>query len=81
MSVVLAPEIESRLSERAATAGISEDELANALIATALDIQGLASEDEIEAIREAIQAGQEGRERPFSEFIAEHRARYPDQPK
>jgi len=77
MGVTLSPEIAARLHERAASNGIDENEMANALLAAALDLEGLGSDSEADAIEEGLRAFADGRERSFAAFISEHRAKYP----
>src|SRR3989442_1262903 len=62
MGVTLMPDIAARLHESAARTGVNENEMANALLATALDLEGLGSETEIAAISEGLRACDEGRE-------------------
>ena len=80
MTLELAPETAARLRERASKAGVDERTFASHLLDTALDLQLLPDEDETALILEGLDACLQGREGPFSEFIAEHRARYPSVP-
>lgn len=78
MPITLPPETEARIQQIAFREGQDADALANAMLAEVLAQREWESEEDIAAVQEAWVAIQEGRERPFAEFMAEHRQRYPD---
>lgn len=75
MSITLEPETEAKLHETAAREGQGVDTLANALLAEILQQRERAFAEDVAAIQEGFDAVHQGRERPFEEFLAEHRAR------
>ncbi len=78
MTITLAPENEEKLRETAQREGQDADALANAMLAEVLAQRAREFEEDIAAVQEAWVAVREGRERPFAEFMAEHRQRFPD---
>jgi len=80
MTIILEPETEAKLRETAQREGQDADALANALLAEVLERKAREFAEEVAAIQEGLDAVREGRERPFEEFLAEHRARYPAAP-
>ncbi len=77
MTITLRPETEARLHAVAQREGQDMDTLVNQLLEEVLDLPGLSSIDDTEALREGLEAMETGRERPFDEFMADHRARNP----
>ena len=78
MTITLAPDNEAKLRETAQREGQDANALANAMLAEVLAQRTREFEEDIAAVQEAWVAVQEGRERPFAEFMAEHRQRFPD---
>jgi len=78
MTITLAPENEEKLREAALREGQDAAALANAILADVLAQRAQEFEEDIAAVQEAWVAVREGRERPFAEYMAEHRRRYPD---
>ena len=78
MTLNIAPETETRLREMAQREGQDVDTFTEALLTDALAERARQLTDDADAVREALQAVQEGRERPFTEFLAEHQARHPN---
>ena len=77
MAITLTPETEANLRETAWREGQDADALADAMLAEVLAQRAQESEEDIAAVQEAWVAVREGRERPFAEFMAEHRQRFP----
>lgn len=80
MTIVLTPETEMRLKEKALRAGQDVNVLADTLLSDALDDDpDELTEDEIAEIRAGIRRGYkaatEGRERPLSAYIADVQSR------
>ncbi len=78
MTVTLKPETEAKLRQTAQWEGQDVDTLADALLAEVLAQREREFEEDVVAVQEAWQAIKEGRERPFAEYLAERRLRYPD---
>lgn len=78
MAIVLKPETEEKLRQTAQREGQDVDILADALLAEVLAQREREFTEDVAAVQEAWTAVREGRERPFEEFFAEHRRRYPD---
>jgi hypothetical protein len=76
MTIVLEPETEARLRETAQRGGWDVNALANALLAEALEQKDSEFVETVAALQVGLEAVKEGRERPFEEFLAEHKARY-----
>jgi hypothetical protein len=71
MTISITPATEALLHQEAAQTGQEPDALADALLADALARAAQEREETIEGIKRGLQAGEEGRERPVSEYIAE----------
>ena len=78
MTVVLEPQMEAKLRELAFREGQDAQILANAWLAVSIAQHEQEFEDNVRAIQEGLYAADQGRVRPFEEFLAEHRQRYPD---
>ena len=76
MPIMLTPETEARLREKAIRDGQDVDTVAEAMLKYALEWEAQERDELIEAVRQSDQASAEGRERPFSEFVAEQRAKH-----
>ena len=76
MPIMLTPETEARLREKAARDGQDMDAVAESLLKYALEWEAQERAELIEAVRQSDQASADGRERPFSEFIAEQRVKH-----
>ena len=76
MTITLPPETETTLREQANREGLDVDTFANALLVEALEQKARDYAEAVRAIQEGLDAVQQGRERPFEEFLAEHQARY-----
>lgn len=77
MTITIVPENEEKLRETAAREGQDTDTFANALLAEVLAQREREFEEDIAAVQEAWTAIKEGRERPYSEFMAEMRQKHP----
>jgi hypothetical protein len=78
MAIVLKPETEEKLRQTAQREGQDVDILADALLAEVLAQREREFTEDVAAVQEAWTAVREGRERPFAEFMADHRRRFPD---
>ena len=78
MTITLKPETEERLRVTALREGQDADTLAETLLAEVLAQREEEFAEDIAAVQEAWTAIHEGRVRPFQEFLAEHRQRFPD---
>ncbi len=78
MAIVLKPETEEKLRQTAQWEGQDVDTLADALLAEVLAQRERKFTENVVAVQEAWAAVREGRERPFAEFMADHRRRFPD---
>ncbi len=76
MSITLSPETETRLRGKAQREGMDLNEVADALLAMALEWDARAQVEEVAAIQEGLASVDAGRTRPFAEFAAEMRAKY-----
>jgi hypothetical protein len=77
MTILLSPATEGLLKKQAVEQGASADDLANSILYGVLS-EGITGDlSDMEAIREAIEQEKQGRYRPFSEYVAEHQAKYP----
>jgi predicted transcriptional regulator len=76
MTLMLTPETEARLREKAEREGQDIHAVADALIAAALEWEAHERAEAIEGIRRGEQAAAEGRERPLAAFLAEQRAKH-----
>lgn len=76
MTLTLSPTTEARLAEQAIRDGVDPNELADRIMNLGLDWVELPDEDETAAIEEGMRACEEGRVRPFEEFVREHTAKY-----
>lgn len=78
MAITLKPETEEKLRQRAQWEGQDADALADALLADVLAQREREFSEDITSVQEAWGAIRQGRERPFTEFMADHRRRHPD---
>ena len=78
MAIVLKPETEEKLRQTAQWEGQDADTLADALLAEVLAQREREFAEDVAAVQEAWVAVREGRERPYQEFFADHRRRFPD---
>jgi len=78
MTITLKPETEEKLRKTAEWEGQDVDTLANLLLAEVLAQREQEHAEDIAAVEVAWQAVKEGRERPFSEYVAERRLNFPD---
>jgi predicted transcriptional regulator len=78
MSITLSPEVEAKLRDLAEKRGVDIEVYANALMNSVIEVDRQEYDETVTAIEEAMEDVREGRVRPYSEFIREHRARYPD---
>ncbi len=78
MTVTLTPEAETALRRTAQRTGQEPDLIVNRLLAEVLTQQEQELLVEVAAIQEGLDAIDQGRVRPFKEYMAEHRQRYPD---
>ena len=76
MPIMLTPETEARLREKAVRDGQDMDAVAESMLKYALEWEAQEQAELIEAICQSDQATAGGRERPFSEFVAEQRAKH-----
>jgi len=76
MPIMLTPETEARLREKAVRDGQDMNTVAEAMLKYALEWEALERAELIEAVRQSDQASAEGRERSLAEFIAEQRAKH-----
>lgn len=76
MTIVLTPDTEARLREKAEREGQDLNVVAEALIAAALDWEAQDRAEAIEGVRRADQAAAAGRERSLGAFIAEQRTKH-----
>jgi hypothetical protein len=75
-AIILEPETEARLRETAQREGWDVNALANALLTEALEQKDSELAETITALQEGFDAVSERRERPFEEFITEHKVIY-----
>ena len=80
MTITISRATESLLKKRAIEEGFSEDELADSILFRGLTADESNSLADVEAIREAIEQERQGKYRPFAEYVAEHKTRYPRHP-
>ena len=76
MTITLQPELEEKLRETAQREGVEVEALAHDLLIESLEQKTRVLTDDIAAVQEGIDALREGRERPFDEFLSEHRTRH-----
>lgn len=76
MAIVLTPQTEARLCEKARREGLDLDSLADALIASSLDWEERDLAEAIEGIKAGLKDEAEGRVRPLSAFQADLRTKY-----
>ena len=76
MTIVLSPEIEEKLKEKASREGGDINRVANEIISSTLDWERQEREDLIEAIRIADEAAAQGKVRPLAEVIQDKRAKF-----
>lgn len=77
MAITLTPETEAKLRETASREGQDADALADAMLAAVLAQRAQEFEEDIAAVQEGLDAIDQGRVRPFKDYIAEHRQRFP----
>ena len=78
MTITLAPEAETALRETAQRTGQEPDTIVSRLVLETLPQMEQEFMAEVAAIQEGLDAIDQGRVRPFEEFMAEHRRKYPD---
>lgn len=78
MTVILEPQTEAKLRELASREGQDAQALANAWLAESIARHEREFEENVRAIQEGLDAVDQGRVRPFQEFLSEHRRRFPD---
>ena len=78
MTITLAPEAETALRKTAQRIGQEPDFIASRLLVETLTQLEQEYADDVAAIQEGLDAIDQGRVRPFKEFMAEHRQWYPD---
>jgi len=78
MTVVLEPQTEAKLRELASREGQDAQALANAWLAESIARHEKEFEENVKKIQEGLDAIDQGRVRPFEEFLSEHRQRFPD---
>jgi len=78
MTITLTPHTEEQLRETARREGQDIDILAEAILAESLALRARQFDEDVKAIQEGLDAVDQGRVRPFREFMAEHRRLYPD---
>ena len=78
MTITLAPEAETALRKTAQRTGQEPDTIVSRLVLESLTQMEQQYADDVAAIQEGLDAIDQGRVRPFKEFMAEHRQRYPD---
>jgi hypothetical protein len=71
MTVSISPATQALLHQEAALTGQEPDELANALLMEELTRLAQEREETVEGIKQGLQAGEEGRERPLSGYVAD----------
>ena len=76
MTITLKPDIEQRLREKAKRDGEDMDMLANSLLTAALEWEAQDELEAVEGIRRGLEAFEQGRNRRFSDFASEQRAKY-----
>ncbi len=78
MTITLPPEAEPKLRDMAERVGQNPDVLAGRLILNSLAQMEQEFAEDVAAIHEAMEDVRAGRERPYEEFMAEQRKRYPN---
>ena len=76
MAIVLTPQTEARLCEKARQEGIDLDSLADTLIASSLDWEGEDRAGAIEGIKAGLKDEAEGKVKSFAAFQADMRTKY-----
>ena len=76
MTIILTPEIQARIQEKAQQEGTDFNAVVNNLLLSALDWEGFDKEETIKGIQRGLDDSDVGRVRPFSEFAAEMRTKY-----
>jgi predicted transcriptional regulator len=76
MTIMLTPETEARLREKAEREGQDIHAVADALIAAALEWEAQERAEALAGIQRGDHAAAEGRERPLAAFVAEQRAKH-----
>jgi predicted transcriptional regulator len=77
MTITLAPEAETALRETAQRTGQEPDTIVSRLVLETLPQMEQEFMAEVATIQEVLDAIDQGRVRPFKEFMAEHRWKYP----
>ena len=77
MAITLTPETEAKLRETASREGQDADALADSMLAEVLAQRAQEFEEDIAAVQEGLDAIDQGRVRPFKDYMAEHRQRFP----
>ncbi len=76
MTIILAPQEEARLHQKAVREGLNVEVIAHNVLVQALDWEIQDRADAVEGIKRGIEAFDQGRFRRFSEFEAEQRVKY-----
>lgn len=77
ITVTLDGELADKVHNRALQEGRDTDALLRDLIANQVDAQDEVFLDDTAALREAFDAVRQGRERPYDDFMHEHRSKFP----
>jgi predicted transcriptional regulator len=78
MAITLKPETEEKLRQVAQRQGQDAHSLADIWLAESIARHEQEFEANVAAIQEGLDAIDQGRVRPFEDFLSEHRQRYPD---
>ena len=78
MIITLKPETEEKLRKTAEWEGQDVDTLASTILGEALEQRAKQFDENVRAAKAGLDAIDQGRTRPFEEYLAEHRLRYPD---
>ena len=76
MSIMLTPETEARLQKKAQHRGEDINHVADTLLAEALEWEEQDHFEAVEGIRRGLEAFEQGRCRPFHDFVTEQRAKH-----
>ena len=77
MTIILMPEAETALRRTAERTGLEPDLVANRLLRGVLVQVEQDHADNVAAIHEGMEDIEAGRERPYEEYMAERRGRFP----
>ena len=76
MTIVLSPQTERKLREKASREGGDINHVADQIISSTIDWEMQEREETIQALRIADQAAALGKVRPLADVIRDHRAKY-----